>query len=64
MEIKSSAMELVASGTHSFNNDIDYRLQLLLSQVTGKKVKEMNTEFGRIEDDGLGRTKIFLTMKN
>jgi hypothetical protein len=26
-------------------------------------VKQMNTEFGTIEDDGLGRTKLFLTMK-
>lgn len=63
MDIKSSALELTASGTHTFDNIVDYRLQLLLSQVTGKKVKAMNTEFGTIEDDGYGRTKIFLTMK-
>lgn len=62
MDIHSSALELTASGTHSFDNIIDYRIQLLLSQLTGKKVKQMNTEFGTIEDDGLGRTKIFLTM--
>ncbi|MEP7263389.1 MAG: AsmA-like C-terminal region-containing protein [Bacteroidota bacterium] len=62
MDIHSSALELTASGTHSFDNIIDYRIQLLLSQLTGKKVKQMNTEFGTVEDDGLGRTKIFLTM--
>lgn len=63
MEIKTNAMDLIASGTHKFNNVIDYHLQLYLSQILGKKVKEMNTEFGTIEDDGLGKTRIFLTMK-
>lgn len=63
MEIKSSALEVTASGTHTFDNMVDYRLQLLLSQVMGRKVKQLNTEFGIIEDDGLGRTKLFLTMK-
>ena len=62
MEIKTNAMDLIASGTHKFNNVIDYHLQLYLSQILGKKVKEMNTEFGTIEDDGLGKTRIFLTM--
>ena len=63
MEIKSTAFDLTASGTHSFNNQVDYKLQLYLSQLLGKKVKEQNTEFGQIEDDGLGRTRLFLTMK-
>jgi hypothetical protein len=63
MEINSSAMNIVASGTHGFDNMIDYHLQLLLSQVIGKKVKNMNTEFGTIEDDNLGRTRLFISMK-
>ncbi len=63
MEIKSSALDLTASGTHTFDNIVDYKLQLYLSQLLGRKVKERNTEFGTIEDDGLGRTKIFLSMK-
>jgi hypothetical protein len=36
---------------------------LYLSQILGKKVKQQNTEFGTIEDDGLGRTMLHLTMK-
>ena len=63
MHIQSSAMDLVASGTHSFSNIVDYKLQMLLSQLTGRKVKEQHTEFGTIEDDGLGRIKLFLSMK-
>jgi hypothetical protein len=62
MEVKSSAMDITASGTHTFDNMVDYKIRLLLSQLLGKKVKEQNTEFGTIEDDGLGRTSIFLRM--
>ena len=63
MEIRSSAMDLTLSGTHSFDNIVDYHFQLYLSQLLGKKVKNMNTEFGTIEDDGLGRIRIYLSMK-
>ncbi len=63
MQIKSSVLDLTASGTHSFNNQIDYKLQLLLSDLIGNKIKKNNTEFGVIEDDGLGKMKIFLSMR-
>ncbi len=63
MEIKSSALNLTCSGVHTFENIIDYRITLLLSDVLGKKMKQQKSEFGEIEDDGLGRTKLFLTMK-
>ncbi|MFN5323503.1 MAG: AsmA-like C-terminal region-containing protein [Bacteroidota bacterium] len=63
MDIRSSAMDLTASGTHTFDNMVDYHLGLYLSQIIGRKVRQMNTEFGTIEDDGLGRPRIFLSMK-
>ncbi|MBL7923239.1 MAG: hypothetical protein JNL88_03485 [Bacteroidia bacterium] len=63
MEIKSSVMDLTASGTHSFSNVVDYKLQLYLSQIMGRKVRDRNTEFGTVQDDGLGRMRLFLTMK-
>ncbi len=64
MEIKSSALNLSASGVHDFDNMVDYHLKLLLSDVLGKKVKQQNnSEFGEIEDDGLGHTKLFISMK-
>ncbi len=34
-----------------------------LSQLLGKKVRQQNTEFGTIEDDGSGGLNLFLTMK-
>ncbi|MFM7767247.1 MAG: AsmA-like C-terminal region-containing protein [Bacteroidota bacterium] len=63
MDIRSSALDLTASGTHTFDNMVDYKLGLYLSQILGRKVKQMNTEFGTIEDDGLGRPRIYLSMK-
>ena len=62
MEIKSSALNLTASGTHTFSNMVDYSIKLLLSDVLGKKVKDQNTEFGIVEDDGLGKSSLFLRM--
>jgi hypothetical protein len=65
-EINSSAMDLTISGTHTFNNEIDYRFKLLLNDVLwgkAKKNKKENSEFGYIEDDGLGKTTLFLHMK-
>ena len=64
-EINSSAIDVTLSGTHSFNNDIDYRFKLLLNDVLWKKAKKKKndiSEFGYIADDGLGKTTIFLKM--
>jgi hypothetical protein len=60
--IKSNALDLTFSGTHGFNNSIDYRFKVLMSTLLwGKaKKKKENTEFGQIEDDGLGRTSLFI----
>lgn len=63
MDIKSSALNLNASGTHDFDNIVDYKLNMLLGDVMGKKIKSQNTEYGMIEDDGLGHTKLFISMK-
>lgn len=65
MEIKSSAANITVSGTHNFKNEMDYRIEILLSEVLGKKAKEankLNPEF-LIEDDGLGgKTKLHLSI--
>ncbi len=64
-EIKSSALDLTISGTHSFDNAIDYRFKLLMNDVLWKKAKSTkkeNSEFGYVEDDGLGKAVLFLHM--
>jgi len=65
MEVRSSALDLTASGTHSFDNKINYRIKLALNDLLArkaKKAKRENDEFGEIADDGLGRTNLFLLM--
>jgi hypothetical protein len=56
-------LNLTASGTHDFDNMVDYKLNMLMSDVLSKKVMERNTEFGEIEDDGSGKSRLLLTMK-
>lgn len=61
--VQSTALNLDIAGSHSFSNQIDYKFTLLLNEVLGKKAKKpQSNEFGYIEDDGLGRTKLFIKM--
>ncbi|MES2395151.1 MAG: AsmA-like C-terminal region-containing protein, partial [Bacteroidota bacterium] len=56
MEIKSNALNFTTSGTHTFNNEIDYKIKLSLNELLAKKAKKAkkeNDEFGEIADDGL-----------
>ncbi|MDX9928533.1 MAG: AsmA-like C-terminal region-containing protein [Bacteroidales bacterium] len=64
MEIRSSAADLGVSGRHHFNGDYEYHLRVLLSQVLSSKAprRTPNNEFGIVEDDGLGRTSLFLVI--
>lgn len=63
MDINSSAFNISGSGKHRFDGYFDYRLRVLLSDVLygrAKNAKPENLEFGVIEDDGLGRTSLYL----
>jgi len=63
MGIKSSAADLSVNGKHSFDNDYEYHVKILLSEILSRKRsknKSNVTEFGVIEDDGLGRTSLLL----
>jgi hypothetical protein len=65
MEVKSNAINITASGTHTFNNEINYKIKLSLNELLSKKAKQAkkeNDEFGEVADDGLGRTNLFLSM--
>ncbi len=64
-DINSTALNLTLEGSHSFNNDINYRIELLLNDILGNKAREARkrqSEFGQIEDDGLGKTRLFIKM--
>jgi hypothetical protein len=58
MHIASSAMDLDLSGTHSFENKIDYRMKFDFRDLLGA---DRDSEFGTVLDDETG-LKIFLRM--
>lgn len=57
MNINSSALNIEANGTHTFDNNIDYRFSFRLRDLKEKKT----SEFGEIIDDNTGM-KIYLRM--
>lgn len=59
MDVKSSAIDIKASGSHWFDDRIDYSVGLYLRDIL---VRKERTEFGAVEDDGLG-SRFFLSMK-
>ena len=63
MEIKSSALSVFFSGSHTFEQEIDYRIKLLLSELMSTTFRKKNTqikknEFGELQENG----KIFNTV--
>src|SRR6056297_517714 len=66
MDIESSAMNIAASGIHGFDNNFTYRVKVLLSDVISGRLKrsvKRHSEYENIEDDGLGRTSLFLLIE-
>jgi len=67
MEVRSSAADLTVNGKHGFDNSFDYHVKVRLSEILSKKRKKSKnyvTEFGAVEDDGLGRTSLLLKIEN
>jgi hypothetical protein len=63
MDVKSSAANLSVNGRHDFDNNYEYHVKMLLSEILSnkrRKNKSSVTEFGAVEDDGLGRTSLLL----
>lgn len=62
-EILSSAMNLTFSGSHSFNDELDYRIKVLLSDLLtkkAKKAKKENEEFEFVQDDDTRKMALFI----
>lgn len=67
MDVNSSAADLSVNGKHGFDNDYEYHVRILLSEILSKKLKKPRpntTEFGAVEDDGLGRTSVLLKIED
>jgi hypothetical protein len=57
MEIKSNATAIQLSGTHTFDQRIDYRVA---APLRSKRKIDPDEAFGAIEEDNKGQTKLFL----
>jgi hypothetical protein len=62
MYIQTNAMNLLLSGQHTFDNVLDYRLKITLSEIINRKRKVQSNEFGE-EDEKPGQINLFLRIK-
>ncbi len=60
--IKNSALNVEVWGTHSFSNEIDYHIQLFISELLAKKRKNKDSEFGPVINDKENRRSAFILM--
>ena len=63
MDILSSSLNIKLYGNHSFSNDVDYHIQLLVSDIIARKEKikqDMGDNFE--QESETGKTKLFLHM--
>ncbi len=62
MAVRSSAIDINISGTHSFEDEINYELDFALSEILElKNRKEPYNEY--VQRDSKGNTRIYLTVK-
>lgn len=60
--IRNTALNIDVWGTHTFNNEIDYHIQLLISELMAKKRRQSDDEFGPMENDPENRRSAFILM--
>ncbi len=65
MDIHSTALSVHISGTHTFDNIMDYKIKLLLSDVLGNKAKNKseNIDLEDLDHDHSGKTTVQLNMR-
>ncbi|MGW8314242.1 MAG: hypothetical protein ACWGNV_01490, partial [Bacteroidales bacterium] len=64
MDIQSNALDLIASGTHGFNNKYDYRVQLKLSDLLYNKSRGSARQEFEIAEDASDTRTLFLKIYN
>ena len=61
--LKNSALNIIFWGSHTFDNAIDYHVELLISELLAKKRKHKDDEeFGPIENDPDNKRSAFILM--
>ena len=62
MQILSNVSDISISGTHTFDNEIDYKLTVPLRNIKKPKI-DKDAAFGAIEEDTKKGSTLFLTIK-
>jgi hypothetical protein len=65
MHIQSGSLDLNLSGTHGFDNTVDYRFNIHLYEILASKFRMKNnkqSEFGDLYDDKEGKLRLFIHM--
>ncbi|HMU70717.1 MAG TPA: AsmA-like C-terminal region-containing protein, partial [Chitinophagales bacterium] len=62
MQIKSNAMDLYMSGTHSFDNVIDYQFRISLADLMVRKFLGGNKQQDNYETDAEGGVNVYVSM--
>jgi hypothetical protein len=62
MNINSNAMNMTLAGTQTFENIVDYKIHMNISQLMFGKKKEYEDEFGTVKVDDRGGLSLFLIM--
>jgi hypothetical protein len=57
MEVRSNVTNIQISGTHTFDQHIDYRI---IAPLRSKRKIDTDEAFGAIEEDNAGQSKLFL----
>lgn len=61
--LKNSALNIIFWGSHTFDNGIDYHIELLISELLAKKRKHKgDEEFGPVENDPDNKRSAFILM--
>lgn len=63
MEIKSSAVNMSVAGTHTFENFMDYKMKVNVSQLFFGKREDYENEFGAVQVNENGGINFHLLMK-
>ncbi len=60
MKVQSNKLDLDIAGINTFDLSYDYHISVLMSDILFKKAKEESpNEFGEVQSDGYGKTRLF-----
>jgi hypothetical protein len=62
-DVKNNALNITLSGTHSFNNIVDYRMKIKLSELLKNKRKKLINEFNEEEVTADRGVNLYISMK-